>query len=302
LTKNLVPLPYSDCLLRDQDLRGVSPQTFKTGGDLKFALKKLDKINKRLHKSNDPPLTFRRSCFENSRSLWQGKVGFWCAVDFESWERDHTLITEFGWSMVHWEGGNEVVEEGHLIVAEYKTYTNSVFVKGNRENYKWGQSEIVTKKQFKEKIQNLLTRLRQNSHGFLVFHDSSQDIKDLKSLQVDLSGLSYTLPSGPSPDNGLFVVDTAELFGGLLGESNRIYGLEQMCNQLQIPTSFLHNAGNDAHYTLEALKAMASGNSIDLQRQDRWPTQNQAGAVTLKAPEEEDSDASDEEGIMNALI
>lgn len=35
--------------------------------------------------------------------------------------------------MVHWEGGNEVVEEGHLIVAEYKTYTNSVFVKGNRE-------------------------------------------------------------------------------------------------------------------------------------------------------------------------
>lgn len=67
---------------------------------------------------------------------------------------------------------------------------------------------------------------------------------------MDLSGLSYTLPSGPSPDNGLFVVDTAELFGGLLGESNRIYGLEQMCNQLQIPTSFLHNAGNDAHVWL----------------------------------------------------
>lgn len=66
-------------------------------------------------------------------------------------------------------------------------------------------------------------------------------------VEVSLNGLLYTLPRGASPDAGTFVVDTAELFGGLLGEGKRTRSLEQMCNQLQIGTKFLHNAGNDAH-------------------------------------------------------
>jgi hypothetical protein len=32
-----------------------------------------------------------------------------------------------------------------------------------------------------------------------------------------------------------------------------------------------HNAGNDAEYTMSALKTMASGPTIDTQREERWP-------------------------------
>lgn len=47
--------------------------------------------------------------------------------------------------------------------------------------------------------------------------------------------------------------------------------------------------------------AMASGNSIDLQRQDRWPTQTQGGVITVDLDSME-NDASDEEDIMSAMM
>ncbi|KAJ3710451.1 hypothetical protein FB446DRAFT_477002 [Lentinula raphanica] len=305
LTKDLIGLPYSDCLLRLQDLRGVSPQNFKTGGELRNALKKIEKNNKSIKKSNDPPLTFRRTSFETVRKLWQNKIGVWCSLDFEAWERDHTMITECGWSRIHWEDDREIRDEGHLIVKEYQSYTNGTYVTENRKNYSWGSSEIVSKKEFKSRIQQLLNDLRRNDHTFLVFHDAKEDIDYMESamIEADLSGLSYTLPNEPSPAHGVFVVDTVDLFGGLQGEGTRNRGLEQVCNQLQIKTKFLHNAGNDAHYTLEACKEMASGDSVDMQREKRWPSKTTPGTITVNIDAlEAEEDASDEEGIfMSAL-
>ena len=77
----------------------------------------------------------------------------WMAIDFEGWEREHTIITEFGWSVVRWEeeedevkkesesdkpaGGEtkwkEVRDEGHWTVKEYAAYRNGTFVRDNRE-------------------------------------------------------------------------------------------------------------------------------------------------------------------------
>ena len=39
LTKELIPLPYSDCLLTSSRLQNYSPVVFKTGSDLRNALK-----------------------------------------------------------------------------------------------------------------------------------------------------------------------------------------------------------------------------------------------------------------------
>ena len=39
LTKELIPLPYSDCLLTSSRLQNHSPVIFKTGGDLRQSLK-----------------------------------------------------------------------------------------------------------------------------------------------------------------------------------------------------------------------------------------------------------------------
>jgi len=68
------------------------------------------------------------------RSIWSEKKGTFCSVDFEAWERDHTLITEFGWSFIRFGADRTPSEEqGHLIVEEAAGYRNSAYVVDNRE-------------------------------------------------------------------------------------------------------------------------------------------------------------------------
>ena len=69
--------------------------------------------------------------FERVRSLWSEQRGVWCAVDFEAWDMDHRVITEFGWSTLRWVDGEPVEDMGHLIVAKHRLYTNH-FVPENR--------------------------------------------------------------------------------------------------------------------------------------------------------------------------
>jgi hypothetical protein len=74
----------------------------------------------------------RRDTFERVRTLWSEKRGIWCALDLEAWDRDHHMITEFGWSLVRWENDQDIWEKGHLIVKEYRSYTNT-YVANNKE-------------------------------------------------------------------------------------------------------------------------------------------------------------------------
>ena len=90
----------------------------------------IDKNNRKL-KGTDPNLSSRRLMFERLRSLWSEERGVWCAVDFEAWDMDHSVITEFGWSTLRWIGGEPVEDMGHLIVAKHRRYTNH-FVPENR--------------------------------------------------------------------------------------------------------------------------------------------------------------------------
>ena len=39
LTKEMIPLPYSDCMLLEKDLKNVSPVVFSNGGELRQAHK-----------------------------------------------------------------------------------------------------------------------------------------------------------------------------------------------------------------------------------------------------------------------
>lgn len=310
LTENLLPLPYSDCLLTEADLRGKpSRVVYKTGGDVRNAIKKIEKDNKR-RKGANPKLHDRRQMFERVRSFWSEKKGVWCTIDIEAWDRDHEVITEFGWSAFKWEDGKEIEDNGHLIVKEYRHYNNT-FVPSNREHYSFGESEIVSRTNFKSRIQTLLASFQEQGPLFMVFHDYSQDIKYLQSkhVEADLKNLSMVLPDA-TPNRGVFVIDTSELFAALEGEfGQNKKSLERMCRHLQIPTAFLHNAGNDAGYTALAMKSMASGGPLDIQREQRWP--NQTGNVSApNAPQtgagvqinwqpwDEDSEYDDLEGMF----
>lgn len=95
------------------------------------------KNNKRL-KGTDKTLLAYRDMFTLTRKYWQERNGTWLAIDIETWEMDHTAITEYGFCQVTWEGaaGEEkrmIMEDGHFIVQEYKTYQNGKYVVNNQQ-------------------------------------------------------------------------------------------------------------------------------------------------------------------------
>lgn len=87
----------------------------------------IERNNKRL-KGVNPTLESKRLNFEKVRALWAAKKGVWCAIDMEAWERDHSVLTEFGWSLIGWMDGQQVEERGHFIIQEARSYTNGQYV------------------------------------------------------------------------------------------------------------------------------------------------------------------------------
>ncbi|KAJ7590945.1 hypothetical protein C8J56DRAFT_934289 [Mycena floridula] len=292
LTKTRVPLPYSDCLVTDAEIL-VSKTTYKDGGALRRSIKDVDKYNKRLKTSN-PTLTSRQREFERAQTFIKVKRGAWLALDIENWEKDHTIITEVGFSCLFWEDGKEVHENGHFIVKESDYYLNGTYVPERREAFGFGESERISKKDLKSRINDLITRLRtKNGPLFLVFHDYSQDLKYLKAkpIEAKLDDLVAMHPDQFPTENKIYIFDTNNLFGALEenGTSNR--KLEQVCAQLQIPIGApFHNAGNDAKYTLLAFEAMASSEPAVQQRTSRWPS----GNMPVFRHETQESDSDDD--------
>ncbi|KAI1795205.1 hypothetical protein LXA43DRAFT_970852 [Ganoderma leucocontextum] len=258
----------------------------------------IEKNNKRL-KGASTLLGARRMVFERVRTLWAAKLGTWLAMDFEAWDRDHTLLTEFGWNLVQWQDGQQKKDHGHLIVRERRMYTQT-YVPNNKDHYNFGKSIDVNKHEFKHRIHELIETYRKAGPLFLVFHDSSGDLKYLKSDGLNaIERVEHVLPDNPATGE-IYVVDTIDLFAALEGDSSsNPRSLDRVCRHLQIETNFLHNAGNDAYYTLEAMISMASGDPLDEQREKRWPNRTVNGEPKVEFAEwEEDSDMSDMEGIF----
>jgi hypothetical protein len=277
----------------------------------------IDKNNRKL-KGTDSNLSARRLMFERVRALWSEQRGVWCAVDFEAWDMDHRVITEFGWSTLRWVGGEPVEDMGHLIVGKHRGYTNH-FVPENRrvswpivsssypdfanvvcQFYDFGQSEDVTMKQLKERIHNMIQSMAIPGPLFLVFHDNSQDIKYLRSPEINapLDGLSFFLPEyctevETSDTPKVYVVDTSELFAALEGDSGgQKRSLERVCRLLQIKSTFtqhMHNAGNDARVSDSSsslprtLKNKMIVHILGPQRIGWWGSARHATGYTLAA-------------------
>ncbi|KAG8723698.1 hypothetical protein FRC09_002143 [Ceratobasidium sp. 395] len=311
LTSAPLPVPSAYYLLAPSDLRGPpSPVTYKTVSELRSALKDVGKHNKRVKTfAGDVALGEMRTVFERVRTVWGERRGVWMAIDFEGWERDHTMITEFGWALVRWEEVEgevkegeekfkEVCEEGHWTVKEYAAYRNGTFVLDNRNRYDFGKTEVLPKETFKQRIGEMIAKYAAQGPLYLIFHDRYGDVKYLQQLQVPGISEITSIPSKP-PGPGMYCVDTRDMFAALEGDSAQQRGLERVCGLLKIRGfDHPHNAGNDAHFTLEALRAMASGQPLDLQREARWPNQTevlfgQQRSVKVEWTEQDDSDWDD---------
>ncbi|KAH7038752.1 hypothetical protein BKA57DRAFT_370782, partial [Linnemannia elongata] len=161
------------------------------------------------------------------------------SVDIESHEHNHDRILEIGWSI--WDSGVHKFMDKHYAISDYRHLKNGKFVADRRDRFMFGetvwenlQGSIAAFQQDLEKA------VRRNELGrfVLIAHDMTSDMKYL-------SGMGVTFPEG------MIQFDTVEMNAARVGDSNTKTGLGKLLDELEIENYCLHNAGNDAHYTLE---------------------------------------------------
>lgn len=201
------------------------------------------------------------------------------SVDVEWNERNFAQVTEVGISFLdtvdihgippgpHGENWIKHIKSAHLRTAEYQHHCNTEFVLGCPEMFLFGESEVVPDEEIG----------RRTDWFFVTPYDGSEDPK-LPDLPKHKLGPRCIVLVGHNPEADakllaerctIFdsmkthpgklireVMDTQLLYAHLRTEKNSP-GLATTLYGLGIEAQYLHNAGNDARYTLEALIRIA---------------------------------------------
>lgn len=191
-------------------------------------------------------------------------VVFVC-IDVESYERDHHKITEVGVATLdtrdlqgiapghNGKAWRETIQARHFRIKEYKHLVNSRYVTGHPDGFMFGESTFIS---LDEAVQQVaacfrapfgaqgtsLGQIEEQRNIILLGHDTLSDVRYLHQLGYDPL----------KEENILEIMDTAAMY--------RVWRRDQQSTKLgNILCDFdivgwkLHNAGNDAVYTLQAM-------------------------------------------------
>ncbi|KXJ97614.1 hypothetical protein Micbo1qcDRAFT_200276 [Microdochium bolleyi] len=186
-------------------------------------------------------------------------VRFVC-LDVEAFEFNTNLVTEFGFAVLDTEDiiGVAPGENGknwiaamkgyHFRITEYTHLKNKRFVKGCPERFNFGPSSFVSLRDMASVTSRVLgdSNAPETCPVVLVGHDILGDLKYLLKVNFNIWNVPHVIDE----------VDTQVMFRRVQ-RSNNGRSLVAACDSVDIETKDLHNAGNDAHYTLAAMVAMA---------------------------------------------
>ncbi|BGO98910.1 hypothetical protein NBRC10513v2_000013 [Rhodotorula toruloides] len=194
------------------------------------------------------------------------------AVDIETWEQDHALVTEVGVASLRYlQSGKVVTEARHLVLQENSDKRNGRYCPDARDYFQLGQTVTLPRQRLARELHDTLFPSDDLAGPIiLLLHDHRSDSKSLASLDVDLNKYERN-PLLPPPDSPLynppnpsgavpdpppcFLLDTQRLFSGF-SRRKRQSRLEDACRALGIvlpgnePIAY-HNSGNDAWVTLQ---------------------------------------------------
>ena len=162
------------------------------------------------------------------------------AFDVETYENDHSVILEIGFAIASLAKPEDIEKEFHFIIAENSHFVNRDYVPDNREKFSFGISERMS---LKEAAERFMQHIR--DADFLVTHAGANDEAYLASSGISLGGKP--------------MFDTQLLALALLTSGTAVFGLKRLLSDLAIPfqEDILHNAGNDAVYTMKLFLALA---------------------------------------------
>ncbi|KAF1349874.1 hypothetical protein BDV97DRAFT_352635 [Delphinella strobiligena] len=185
------------------------------------------------------------------------------AIDCEAFELAQKKITEIGVSVLDTRDLTGIepdadaakwlaqIKTRHFRIKEYQKLVNKRYIKGCPDKFNFGHSEFINLNQ----IRNVLTDIFNNPAGVdaptfdkrkivLVGHDVKSDIDYLKNIKF----------SPYKSGRIVGIMDTLTLSGS---SKSTTVGLERLLRGLGADPVNLHNAGNDAAYTLQAIVMIA---------------------------------------------
>lgn len=194
-------------------------------------------------------------------------------VDIEAYERDHSKITEIGIATLdtrnlemvapgrYAENWRSLIKARHFRIHEYSHLVNSEYVSGCPGSFFFGKSETVSLKDATALVASCFqppfcsqpgpsldvgeTESMEKRNLILLGHDTVMDIKYLQNLGFD----PLLVP------NLLEAQDSATLYRVWTREE-QITKLSRILQRFDIDAFGLHNAGNDAVYTVQSFLAV----------------------------------------------
>ncbi|BGP50826.1 hypothetical protein JCM10450v2_006752 [Rhodotorula kratochvilovae] len=260
----LPPSPPSAATRPPPRAESVAPPFFD--GDTKRAFQDLVAEAKELGLKHFELETLRLTYAHAQR---HGGAAF-VALDVEFWERAQNFLLEFGWSSLVFSANKKTGkvearrDDQHVVVKENSSKRNGRFAPDARDHFDFGRTLHLPQRAIYHTLAALLDSLSAHQHVFLIFHDPRGDLRSLgqigfdekRDFHADLRGLGAPPQEGEKAAEGkVWVVDTQRLFSAWINRKAQI-GLEKACIEVKVPTKRLHNAGNDAHYTLDLFERL----------------------------------------------
>jgi hypothetical protein len=197
------------------------------------------------------------------------------AIDVEAYEKAPHIITEVGVSTldtrdlkgtapgVNGQNWQQFVRARHFRVNEHKSYVNGEFVAGCPDKFEFGTSEMVGLQDMPSKLTRCFhepfskpgssdddTPIREDPQNkrniVLLGHDVEQDVQYCHRLGFSVLGRG----------NMLSIMDTRAMYQAFTRDHSP-RGLGSIMTDFDFSAWHLHNAGNDAVYTMWAMLAIS---------------------------------------------
>lgn len=205
------------------------------------------------------------------------------SIDVEAYEFNQKLVTEIGISKldtrdliglpsgmrgINWA---TKIQSRHLRIHENRNCRNKVHVEGCPDEFDFGRSEWIYKRGVLSALEESLmpspSLLSLASSGsskvVLVGHDLKGDIKYLEALGVDVTRMVSDC------------IDTSHLYKATHRDA-RQSALNSLLLEYRIAAKHLHNAGNDANYTLRVMLAIVLENFLNQKSEEDWEVEKQS--------------------------
>ncbi|KAG9513622.1 hypothetical protein KCV07_g8664, partial [Aureobasidium melanogenum] len=212
-----------------------------------------------LKDASDEAVKIKPKQLERLQRLKAAEPVFVC-VDLEAFEFAQDKITEVGLSILdsrHVIGADpgpdgkewlSKINTRHILIKEHKHLVNKRFISGCPDKFNFGDSEVVPLRHIHKTLTQMFDNpspasIRASDRGsrnlIFVGHGLSNDTLYLNKLKFDPN----------AKGNIIHKVDTQKF----VGTKKQQVGLSKLLAGLGIEPENLHNAGNDAAYTMQAL-------------------------------------------------